>query len=163
MKMFILATAASAALAFPALAQTETQPQPSKPTTQQSQPMNQPAQQGSQAQAGANMQDINPNTLSRRQIQKVQRALDKNGFSAGRTDGRWGRETQTALTRFQQSKNMSGANGQLDNATLSALQLNPDQFGQGQGAANSGATGANSASTKNNSGGASPGAAKRTP
>jgi Putative peptidoglycan binding domain len=147
MKMLILATVASAALALPAFAQNQAQPntaaQPNA-TSQQTQPMGQPAQSADQTQAGANMQDINPNTLSHEQIQQIQQALDKAGFGAGRTDGIWGPETQAALTNFQKSKNTGGANGQLDSATLSALQLNPDQFGLGQGAtANGGTNGAN--------------------
>ena len=86
-----------------------------------------------QRQASATMQDINPNALSRDQVQKIQQALDKSGFGAGRTDGVWGPETQAALQKFQKSKAMSTANGQLDRTTLSALQLNPNQFAPGPG------------------------------
>ena len=89
-----------------------------------------------QRQASATMQDINPNTLSRDQVQKIQQALDKSGFGAGQTDGMWGPETQAALQKFQKSKAMSTANGQLDRTTLSALQLNPNQFAERQGMRN---------------------------
>jgi Putative peptidoglycan binding domain len=157
MKTLILAAAAITGLAFPALAQDQTQPKPA--TTQQSQPMNQQAQSTNATQAGANMQGINPNTLSHQQIQQIQQALDKNGFGAGRVDGIWGPETQSALAKFQKSKNMGAANGQLDNETLSALQLNPDQFGQGA-AANGGMNGANTNmnGAANNTNGANTGA-----
>ena len=86
-----------------------------------------------QRQASATMQDVNPNTLSRDQVQKIQQALDKSGFGAGQIDGMWGPETQAALQKFQKSKAMSTANGQLDRTTLSALQLNPNKFAQSQG------------------------------
>ena len=140
MKKLLLAAVATAALAVPALAQNQTsnqapakapatQTQPMKQPAQQTQPMNQSAQPGTQAQAGANMQEINPSMLDHQQVRKIQQALDKSGFGAGRTDGIWGPETKAALTKFQKSRNMGTANGQLDSSTLSALKLNPDQFG----------------------------------
>jgi peptidoglycan hydrolase-like protein with peptidoglycan-binding domain len=130
MKTLLLATVASAAFAFPALAQNQTPP--AAPAPQQTQPMSQPAQQPMQTQAGATMREINPRTLSHQQVQQIQQALDKNGFGAGRTDGIWGPETRTALLNFQKSKNMGAANGGLDSQTLAALQLNPSQFGPGK-------------------------------
>ncbi len=128
MKTLLLATAASALFVLPAFAQTQTPTPPTKTAT--SQPM--------QQQASATMQDVNPNTPSRAQVQKIQQALDKSGFGAGRTDGMWGPETQAALHKFQTSKDISTANGQLDQKTLSALQLNPNQFAQNQGMTNGG-------------------------
>ena len=79
-----------------------------------------------QQQASTTMQDINPNTLSRNQVQKIQQALDKSGFGAGRTDGIWGPETQAALQKFQKSKDMSTANGQLDQSDAVGAATQPE-------------------------------------
>ncbi len=139
MKTLLLATAASALFVLPAFAQTQAPTPPIGPT-QQTQPLQHQAKpaigQPMQRQASATMQDVNPNTLSRDQVQKIQQALDKSGFGAGQIDGMWGPETQAALQKFQKSKAMSTANGQLDRTTLSALQLNPNKFAQSQGMRN---------------------------
>ena len=124
MNKLLLATAATAALALPALAQEQTnppQPAPMPPAQMQPAP---PTQM--QPQAGTNMQMMKPN-LTRGQIRQVQAALDKNGFKAGRPDGVWGMNTQIALQNFQTSKGMAPS-GQIDPPTLTALQLNPSRF-----------------------------------
>jgi peptidoglycan hydrolase-like protein with peptidoglycan-binding domain len=128
-RKLLLAAAASVALAFPALAQTTTQPTP-PPATLQIQPNDQAAHPAMQTPPGANMQAIAPNMLSQHQVRQIQQALDKNGFSAGRADGIWGPETRSAL--IQKPKNMGAANGELNDETLAALDLNPGQFAQGQ-------------------------------
>jgi hypothetical protein len=140
MRTLLLATLASAAFAFPALAQTQLQttappPMPQiEPNDQSIPPMPPP-------QAGQSMQGIDPSALNRQQVALIQQALDRNGFSVGRADGIWGAQTQAALVNFQQSKNMGAANGELDAATLAALELNPADFAQGQrGAVPPGAT-----------------------
>jgi len=54
-----------------------------------------------------------------------------DGFKAGRTDGRWGRETENAVKQFQQSKQLQ-ATGQLDQQTVADLGLDTSQFSQSQ-------------------------------
>jgi len=85
----------------------------------------------SQSMAGKD-QDIRPNRLSRQQIRQIQEALNKDGFDAGHVDGIWGPHTRTALKNFQTARNMASGNasskGRLDEQTLSALGLNPQQF-----------------------------------
>ena len=143
MRTILLATTACAALAFPALAQTQTpstnapaaQRAPMDSSGQSATPQTQGSQaQGSQTQTQSNaMGGIDPASLNRSQIEQVQRALDRDGFSTGRVDGIWGPTTEAALQKFQQSKAMATANGQLDSSTLSALQLDATQFPQMQG------------------------------
>src|SRR5690348_6804078 len=65
------------------------------PTGQNAQ--DQQSQQSGQQQAAQNNQPISPERLSRGEIRQVQQALDKGGFNAGPTDGRWGRETENAV------------------------------------------------------------------
>ena len=140
MRTLLLAAAASAAFALPALAQDQMQPvapqnqmQPAAPPQMpQIEPNDQAIKPMPPPQAGASLQAVDPSTLSRQQVMQIQQALDRNGFRAGRADGIWGRETQAALVNFQQSKNMGAANGELDDATLAALELNPGEFAQGQ-------------------------------
>jgi hypothetical protein len=88
-------------------------------------------QQGSRQQSAENSQPISPQEMSRNEIRQVQQALDKDGFKAGPTDGRWGRETETALKQFQQSKQLQ-ATGQLDQQTVADLGLDSSQFSQSQ-------------------------------
>jgi peptidoglycan hydrolase-like protein with peptidoglycan-binding domain len=125
MDKLLLATAAGAALAFPALAQEQTpspQPAPTQPGQMQPGQM-QPAPPAAMTQGA---QVMRPN-LARRQIRRVQQALDKNGFGVGRADGVWGASTQAALQNFQTSKGLPPS-GQIDQQTLSALNLNPSRF-----------------------------------
>jgi predicted 2-oxoglutarate/Fe(II)-dependent dioxygenase YbiX len=121
MRTLLLAAVASAALTIPALAQSQT---PSNPP---------PATNQSQAQANGT-QKINPSTLDQQQVKQIQQALDKAGHNPGSTNGKWDSKTQQALANFQKSKNMPAANGELNDATLTALNLDPSQFGQGQAA-----------------------------
>ena len=74
-------------------------------------------------------QSISPTSLSEDAIRAIQTALDESGFKVGRIDGLWGPETDDAVRKFQQSKQIQ-ANGQLDQQTLSALGLNSAQFAQ---------------------------------
>lgn len=82
-------------------------------------------------QSAENSQPIQPNNLSRGEIRQVQQALDKDGFKAGTTDGRWGPHTQDAVKQFQQSKQIQ-ANGQLDQQTVADLGLDASKFSQSQ-------------------------------
>jgi FtsZ-interacting cell division protein ZipA len=74
-------------------------------------------------------QSISPTSLSEDAIRAIQTALDESGFKVGRIDGLWGPETDDAVRKFQQSKQIQ-ANGQLDQQTLSALGLNSAQIAQ---------------------------------
>lgn len=126
MKRIIIAAVAAAAVAAPAFAQ-QNPPNPQSPPHQaQSQ---QPGPGSSQN--AAQIRPIAPDQMSTTQVRQVQQALDNKGFKAGRTDGKWGPETETALKDFQKSKNIS-ANGQLDHMTMTALGLNPADFGTGR-------------------------------
>lgn len=57
-------------------------------------------------------------------IMQVQERLRQQGFYAGRADGAWGADSQTALERFQQSRGLQ-VSGQLNAATASMLGIDP--------------------------------------
>ena len=122
MRKIAIALLATAVIGSPAIAASDNQQQPQ--TTQQSQSKNQPNNQAAQ-----NNQPISPQSLSRTKIRQVQQALDKDGFKAGPTDGRWGSETENAVKQFQQSKQIQ-ANGQLDQQTIADLGLDASGFSQ---------------------------------
>jgi hypothetical protein len=82
-------------------------------------------------QSAENNQPISPQSLSRSEVREVQQALDKDGFKAGPTDGRWGKETASAVKQFQQSKQLN-ATGKLDEQTVADLGLDASKFEQGQ-------------------------------
>jgi peptidoglycan hydrolase-like protein with peptidoglycan-binding domain len=125
MRKVTLTMLASAALAMPAVlpATAANQPNQQTPALQQT---NSPQQQANQRQANQpNAQKnqqvaISPRRLGRSSMRRVQQALDKDGFHAGRADGVLGTKTRTALTDFQKSKGIQST-GQLDNQTLSDL------------------------------------------
>jgi peptidoglycan hydrolase-like protein with peptidoglycan-binding domain len=93
---------------------------------------NQQGQPNGQQQSAENTQPILPDNMSRSEVRQVQQALDKDGFKAGRADGRWGHETQSAVKQFQQSKQLQ-ATGQLDQQTVADLGLDASKFSQSQG------------------------------
>jgi hypothetical protein len=156
MRKFAVALLASAALSLPAIAASSDQ-QPQQQQMQQPSHVAQAqntnrtqSQLKSTNQAGQNQpsailpgtnqtaqnqpnKTISPRSLSGDKIRQVQQALDKDGFSVGRVDGRWGRKTTDAIKQFQQSKNMQ-ANGKLNQQTLSDLGLNGANFAQGNNA-----------------------------
>ena len=82
-------------------------------------------------QAAQNNQPISPRNLSQSKIRQVQQALDKDGFSTGRADGRWGPKTENAIKQFQQSKQIPSS-GQLDQQTVADLGLDASNFSQQQ-------------------------------
>jgi len=104
------------------------------PHGQQTQQMqkNQPQNQQNGQQSARNTQPITPKSMSRGDVKQVQQALDKDGFKAGRTDGRWGRETASAVKRFQQSKQLQPT-GQLNEQTVADLGLDASKFPQPEG------------------------------
>jgi hypothetical protein len=157
MKRIALALLATAALGMPAMAASNMNQQTQQPPAQPPQSQAQNAQKlntqksseqksssqntkSSQAQPnnkGETAQNqssgtIQSNKLSQGEVRQVQQALNKDGFKAGRADGRWGAETSNAVKQFQQSKNIQ-ANGQLDKQTISDLGLNVAQFSPSQG------------------------------
>ncbi len=113
-------------------AQNQNQNQPQSRNEKKQQAQNQQSQKGSEQQQSAeNNQPISPQKLSRSEIKQVQQALDKDGFKAGPTDGRWGPETRGAVKNFQQSKQMQPS-GKLDQQTVADLGLDASQFSQSQ-------------------------------
>ncbi|MGY3443619.1 peptidoglycan-binding domain-containing protein [Bradyrhizobium sp. USDA 4473] len=140
MKKFAVALLATTVLGAPGAfaASDNQQPQQSKQMQQNQNgqqrqsgenAQNQSSQQNGQRQAAQNDQMISPDSLSRGEIRQIQQALDKDGFKAGRTDGRWGHETENAVKQFQQSKQRQ-ATGQLDRQTVANLGLDSSQFSQ---------------------------------
>ncbi len=152
-----IALAAVAALALPlagpALAQQNSTNQTAPPQGQhQVQPNGQQMQ--SQNQGGGQAQE----QLSQNEVKQLQQALDRQGFQAGRQDGKLGPETKDALRKFQNSKGLQ-ATGEPDQQTLQALGIN--QGGEtgttGQGGANQNMQPSQSQPSQNQSG-AQPGA-----
>jgi hypothetical protein len=105
--------------------------QSQQPQTQQN-AQGQQQQQSSQQQSAQNTQPITPKSMSRGDVKQVQQALDKDGFKAGPTDGRWGRETANAVKQFQQSKQLQPT-GQLNEQTVADLGLDASKFPQPKG------------------------------
>jgi peptidoglycan hydrolase-like protein with peptidoglycan-binding domain len=64
-------------------------------------------------------------------IRSVQQNLQQGGLYHGRVDGVWGPSTQAAVRTYQQQHNMN-ATGQLDQATLAAMNLGPAQSNAAQ-------------------------------
>jgi peptidoglycan hydrolase-like protein with peptidoglycan-binding domain len=112
MKKTIIALLATAALAAPAFAANDAANQP--PQQSQAQPHNGQQQNQNQAQ-----------NLSRTQVRKIQTALNKQGFNAGRADGRLGPETRHAVQAFNQKKGIQG--NQPTEQTLAQLGINQNQ------------------------------------
>jgi hypothetical protein len=142
MRTIAIALLATTVIGTPAIAASNNQ----QPQTKQMQPQNNAqgqtqgeqngnAQQNAQGQRDnqqnsqqqAQNQPIAPNRLQPGQVRQVQQALDKDGFKAGKTDGRWGPETANAVKQFQQSKQIQ-SNGRLDQQTIADLGLDASRF-----------------------------------
>ncbi len=141
MKTMAMALLATAVIATPAIAASNNQQPQTKqmqpPKNAQNQPQSQRNAQQNQPntqQQAQNGQAITPNSLPRGEVRQVQQALDKDGFKAGRADGRWGPETANAVKQFQQSKQIQ-SNGQLNRQTLADLGLDTSRL---QGSRNQG-------------------------
>jgi peptidoglycan hydrolase-like protein with peptidoglycan-binding domain len=65
--------------------------------------------------------------LSPSGVMAVQQRLKQAGAYPGRADGVWGRDSATALERFQSSHGLQ-ATGQLNQATAATLGLNPGEL-----------------------------------
>ena len=130
MRKLAIALLTTSMFAAPAaFAATSNQPAPQGAQMKQGQQntQNQQHQQNDRQQSAQNSQPIRPQSMSRGEVRQVQQALDKDGFKAGRTDGRWGHETQAAVKQFQQSKQLQ-ATGQLNEQTVADLGLDTSKF-----------------------------------
>ena len=86
-------------------------------------PSNQPGTNNAQmSQAGSGSEE----TLPPSELRRVQQELKSQNLYNGRIDGRWGPETQAAVTQFQQNHQLQ-ATGQLDQQTLQAMNLGPSR------------------------------------
>lgn len=83
------------------------------------------AQTSTGAQASAPLTYTQP--LTPQAIKEVQQRLRQLGFYSGADDGIWGRDSQAALERFQQSRGLQVV-GQLNQATVATLGLNPNDL-----------------------------------
>jgi peptidoglycan hydrolase-like protein with peptidoglycan-binding domain len=120
MRQIAIALLATTIIGTPVFAASNNQqhPQTKQQQTNQTQPNQQQAARDNQTQ---------PN-LPRREIRRVQLALNKDGFKVGRADGRWGPETENAVKQFQQSKQIQPS-GQLDQQTMADLGFDTNQQG----------------------------------
>jgi peptidoglycan hydrolase-like protein with peptidoglycan-binding domain len=80
---------------------------------------------GASAQTAAPLTYVQP--LSPAGVTAVQQRLKQAGAYAGSTDGVWGRDSATALERFQRSHGLQVV-GQLNQATVATLGLNPGEL-----------------------------------
>ncbi len=83
-----------------------------------------------------------PVQVETKQVMALQQKLNKEGFAAGPVNGLWDRETSAAVHNFQVSKGLEPS-GQLDQETLSALDVNlmpSSQSGSSSQSASSGSS-----------------------
>src|SRR5216684_3357543 len=107
------------------------------------------AQQDSSQQGGA--QQSTSAAVDTSVVQQIQQALNSKGYNTGPVDGKMGKKTQQALTKFQQAQGLQ-ATGQADQQTLAALGV------QAQAATGGSQTGGSAAgSSGTGSGGSSTG------
>jgi peptidoglycan hydrolase-like protein with peptidoglycan-binding domain len=77
----------------------------------------------SPALARQNKSETVPFRMKSSTIMQVQKCLNKEGFNAGRADGKWGPKTKAALRDFQK-KNKLPVTGQFSRQTLADLGIN---------------------------------------
>jgi peptidoglycan hydrolase-like protein with peptidoglycan-binding domain len=131
MRKTIIMLLATAALAAPAFAATNAANQPQQqPQAQQSQDTQQ--QSRAQPQNGQQQNQNQAANLSRSQVKQMQSALNKQGFNAGRPDGRLGPETRHAVQAFNQKKGIQSHRGRPTEQTLAQLGINGNQDQNGQ-------------------------------
>jgi peptidoglycan hydrolase-like protein with peptidoglycan-binding domain len=65
--------------------------------------------------------------LSAQAVRDVQARLKALGYYGGAVDGAWGPGTRAALERFQRDRRLA-VTGQLDQATVTAMGLDPDRL-----------------------------------
>ena len=78
------------------------------------------AQQGQQRQMAGQQ-------LEQKQVQKLQKKLNEEGFNSGPVDGIIGPKTRNALQEFQREEGIA-ATGQPDQETLEALDIEQEEF-----------------------------------
>jgi peptidoglycan hydrolase-like protein with peptidoglycan-binding domain len=149
MKRVLLVTAACLSLSVPAMAQ-NTGGESNQPRQMQNQTQSQP--ENANAQAGNRQQMIEPSQLNRQEVSEIQTNLDKAGFNVKKVDGKWGPETEQALKQFQQSKQLPG-NGELNQQTLAALNVNINNESQTTGSSRKPANAQPQEQNQNTSGG----------
>jgi peptidoglycan hydrolase-like protein with peptidoglycan-binding domain len=79
------------------------------------------------------------NQASHSLVQQVQTALKQDHLYGGRIDGAWGPRTQHGVAQFQKQHQLP-TNGQLDDATLHAMNLQPPAADAGAPATGTGNT-----------------------
>jgi len=70
--------------------------------------------------------------LTPEMVRSVQHTLQQDGLYRGSVDGKWGAGTQAGVRRYQEQHNIT-ATGQLDQPTLTAMNLVPSQNDAQQG------------------------------
>jgi peptidoglycan hydrolase-like protein with peptidoglycan-binding domain len=68
-----------------------------------------------------------PGDLRTSSVRVIQSRLHDLGFYSGSVDGVWGQSTQNAVQQFQQGRGLQ-PNGQLNPATVAAMDLPPDSL-----------------------------------
>jgi peptidoglycan hydrolase-like protein with peptidoglycan-binding domain len=114
-----------------------------------------------------------PLYLGKQATIQIQQKLDEQGAGAGKADGIWGPETEDAVRKFQQKKDLP-ATGRLDLQTLAALGVNLSSLAeegggkqggggqqggntaQQQGASQQGGSGQQQAASRQDNGGQQP-------
>jgi hypothetical protein len=69
--------------------------------------------------------------LSQSMVREVQMKLNQKGFDVGGPDGVMGPRTRDALMQFQRQQGLA-ASGEIDNETMTALDIGPSTTGQGR-------------------------------
>jgi hypothetical protein len=110
----------------PGMTQQEQQRQQQPGMTQQEQ-QRQQQQRETMGQRGQQGQQISPDQLSSDKVRELQQSLQAQGVSPGPIDGIVGPKTQQAIRQFQQQEGIAG-NGQLNEQTLQALDLEVEEF-----------------------------------
>jgi murein L,D-transpeptidase YcbB/YkuD len=90
-----------------------------------------PGSGGSASGSMASGSGMQPDQMSEDDIRRLQQALADQGHDL-EVDGIWGPNTQTALREFQERQGMD-ATGQLDQETLSALDIQTDGTAEADG------------------------------
>lgn len=142
MKTLLIALAASAAVTLPAMAPAQAQQTPPGPM-----------------QDNAAQQGIAPQSLRADQVRQIQEALKAKGLYRGGVDGKWGPATASAMRQFSAQRGEPGAaagTGRIAPQTLTALGLDPAQFGSTPGSPPSTAPGAPPSGTQPGSPGLKP-------
>jgi len=136
-KLILISSIAAAGLMTPAFAQ-QSAPMDSAPPAQSE--VGSPGATGSMNERSATSSNtrmgsaddgttaISAQNLDTEKVREVQQALKDKSNADLSVDGMWGPQTQDAIRDFQRAENLDPSNGQLDEKTVSALGLDPDDF-----------------------------------